>query len=178
MNQGVGRSAEGHQHLDGVVENAFAEDVTGFQVFPYHIDNATARVRRHARMIRIRCRNCRRVWKAEAECFGDAGHRRCGAHGHTCPRRAGNPFFYFAPVVLVDISGTQLVPVFPHVRTRSQGLALPVAAQHWSGRHEDRGQIHADCAHHQAGHGLVAPAHQYTAVSWIGSQKLLGFHCE
>ena len=53
----------------------------------------------------------------------------------------------------------------PLPRRRSAQAPL----QHRPGGHEDRGQVHRDRAHEQAGHGLVAPAHQHHAVDRVAS---------
>ena len=74
------------------------------------------------------------------------------------------------------LPGAPLVPVFPGVRPRAQRLALPVAAQHRSGRQIDRGQIHAGGAEQEPRRGLVAAAHQHHAVDGMAAQELLGVH--
>src|SRR3712207_7849591 len=59
--------------------------------------------------------------------------RSGGAHGHAGAVAAGDAGLDAEPVLLCDLPGAQLVPVFPAVGAGAEHLALPVAAQHRPG---------------------------------------------
>ena len=61
---------------------------------------------------------------------------------------------------------------FQTSRAGTEDLAAPVAAQHRTGRHEDRRQARADRTHDQPGRGLVAAAHQHGAVEGMASAAI------
>src|ERR1700704_2667170 len=99
------------------------------------------------------------------------------APGSASPRVSAMDIMVAAlPVALADVAGAQLRPVFPRVRARTQRVLAPVTLEHRAGRHVDRRQVHAGCAHHQGGRGLIAAAHQHRAIGGIGAQQLLAFH--
>ncbi len=129
-------------------------------------------------MPRIDCGDRREAGQRQTECFGGAGHRRRGAHRHAMARRARDAALDTLPLLFSDFAGAQFGPVFPRVRTAAQRAAVPVASQHRPRWQIDGRQIHADRAHQQTGRGLVATAHQHTAVERIGLQQFLGFHRE
>ena len=114
--------------------------------------------------------------KRHADRLGDRGHGRSRAHGHAGAIAARDAGLDIDPVLVGDLPGAALVPVFPGVRARAERLALPVAAQHRAGRQIDRGQVHAGGAEQQARRGLVAAAHQHHAVDRMAAQQLLGLH--
>ena len=66
------------------------------------------------------------------------GHRRSGAHRHAVAGRARDAVLDLAPVLVGDVAGALLGPVFPDVGAAAERLAAPVAAQHRARRHEDR----------------------------------------
>jgi hypothetical protein len=51
-----------------------------------------------------------------------------------------------------------------------------VSAEHRTGGHEQRGEVHRLRAHEQAGGGLVATAHENGTVDGIGADELLRLH--
>ena len=74
--------------------------------------------------------------------------------------------------------GATLFPIFDRVRTGAEHFAMPIAAQHRSGRRENSGNAGAGRAQQQAGRRLVAAAHQDDAVDRMGADQFLGLHRE
>ena len=93
-----------------------------------------------------------------------------------CPGERAIPCSISCQSCSVMFAGAQFRPVLPDVRSRPQRRAAPVAAQHRTGRHEHRGQVHRRGAHDQARRRLVAAAHQHRAVDRVRPQQLLGLH--
>ena len=176
MNDRVGRAAHRHRHRDRVLERLAGLDLLRRQIFPDHLDDAAAAFRSHADVAGIGRRNRGRARQRHADRFGDRGHGRGGAHGHAGAVAAGDAGLDVDPVLVGDLAGAPLVPVFPGIRARAQRLALPVAAQHRPGRQIDRGDVHAGGAEQQRRRGLVAAAHQHHAVDGMAAQQFLGVH--
>ncbi len=142
MDDAVGRAGHRHVHLDGVVDRGLGDDLVRRQVVPHHLDDAAAGGDRHARMSGVRRRDRRRARQREAERLGDRHHGRGRAHRHAGAERARDAAFDLLPLLLGDLAGALLVPVFPGVGAGAEHLAVPVAAQHRPGRHEDRRHAH------------------------------------
>ncbi len=118
-------------------------------------------------------RDAGRARQRQAQRLGDADHRRRGAHRHAGAVAARDAGLHLRPGLLGQAAGAALVPVLEGVRARAEHLAAPVAAQHRPGRQVDEGQPGAQRAHHQAGRGLVAAAHQHRAVDRVAAQQFL-----
>ena len=89
---------------------------------------------------------------------------------------AGDAGFDIDPVLIGDLARPPLVPVFPGVGAGAQDLALPIAAQHRAGRHEDAGKSGTGRPHQQGRGRLVAAAHEHGAVDGVAAQQLLHIH--
>ena len=176
MDDSVGRAAHRHRHRDRVLERLAGLNLPRRQIFPDHLDDAAAGFRTHADVTGVRGRDRRRPRQGHADRFGDRRHGRGGAHGHAGAVAARDAGLDIDPVLVGDLSGTALVPVFPGVGARAQRLALPVAAQHRTGGQIDRRDIHAGGAEQQRRRGLVAAAHQHHAIDGVAAQQFLGVH--
>ena len=170
MDQRIGRTRQRMNHGDRIIERLRREDFGRLQVIPYHFNDTTPAGSGHACMVGIRCRNRSRRGQCQAQGFRDGSHRRCRAHGHAVPIGARNAFFDFSPFALADGTGAQFRPVFPGIAARTQRLAVPVAAQHRSGRHINERQAHRGCAHDQCRRCFVTAAHQHGTVDRITAQ--------
>ena len=176
VNDRIGGAAHRHRNGDRVLKGLAALDPPRRQILPDHLDNAAATFGSHADVTGIRRRNRRRARKRHADGFGDRGHGRCRAHGHAGAVAAGDASLDIDPVLVGNLAGAPLVPVFPGIRPRSQRLALPVAAQHRTRGQKNRRQIHARRTKQQRRRGLVASAHQHHAIDRMAAQQLLRIH--
>ena len=143
----VGRSAEREHCRDGVVDALRGQKIARLQVFPNHFHDAPARLGRHPPVSRVGRGNRCRPGQREAKRFRRGGHGRRRSHGHAVARRAGDAVLDLQPLLVGNIARTLFRPILPDVRSASQRLIAPVAAEHRSCRHEDRRKIHADRTH-------------------------------
>ncbi len=178
VNDGVGRAAHRHRTGDAVVEVGARQQLGWRQVFLDHGDDATAAFGAHADVVGVGRRNRGGAGQRQADGFGDAHHRRRGAHRHARAMAARDAGFHFEPRVVGQAAGSALVPILEGVAARAQHLAAPVAAQHWPGGQVDERQAHRQRAHREAGRGLVAAAHQHRTIDRVRAQQLFGFHGE
>ena len=84
--------------------------------------------RRHARVARVGGGNRRRAGQREAHRLGGGGHRRRRAHRHAVAGRARDAVLDLAPLLVGDVAGALLRPVFPDVGAAAELLVAPVAA--------------------------------------------------
>ncbi len=178
MDDGVGRAAHRHVHLDRVVERRGRQDPVRGQILPHHVDDAAAGDTAHARVSRIRRGNRGSARQGETEGFGDRHHRRRRPHDHAGAEGARDAALDLVPLLVRDQAGALLGPILPRIGAGAEIFATPVAAQHRAGRHIDRRDAHADGAHHQARRGLVAAAHQHRTVDRVAAQEFLCLHRE
>ena len=167
VDDGVGRAAERHVHLDGVVERGGREHRSGRQILPDHVHDPPTGGGCHTRMSGIGGGQCGRAGQRHPHRLGDRHHGRCGAHGHAGAERAGDTVLDFSPLRLRDPAGALFVPVFPGIGAGAERLAPPVTAQHRAGGNEDRRQAHGDGAHDEPRRGFIATAEQNCAVDRV-----------
>ena len=176
MDDGIGRPSHRHVDLDGVVERGRRQDPFGSEILPHHVDDAASGGAAHTRVAGIGGRDGRRARQRQTERLGDRHHGRCRAHDHAGSEGARDAPLHLAPLLLGDVAGALLHPVFPHVGARPEELSAPVAAQHRARRYVDRGYAHADGAHDQPRRGLVATTQQHRAIERMTAQQLFGLH--
>jgi hypothetical protein len=120
----VGRTAQAHDRGDGVVERGGAQVIERLHVLPDHFDDRLADESRHLRVARVGRRDRGRAGKRQAERLDRTGHRARRPHRHAMARRARNSILDLLPVLLGDVAGAQLRPVFPRVRAAAENLPL------------------------------------------------------
>ena len=169
----VGRPSQCHVGDDRVVERRGGEDPRWPQVLPDHVDDPTAAGSRHPGMRGMDRRNRRGTGKHHAHRLGDRGERGGRSHRHAGARRPRDALFELPPHAAVEAPGLPLRPEFPDIGAAAEPLIPPAAGQHRPRRHEDRRQVRRDGPHQEAGHGLVAPAHQHRAIDGMALQHLL-----
>src|SRR5216683_2627719 len=98
-------------------------------------------------MIGVNRGNAARARQRKAKDLRHAGHRRGGAHGHTCPRGARDALFDLHPGLLIDIAGAPFGPIFGDIRPAPKNLAAPVPPEHRTRGNKYGGKIRADRAH-------------------------------
>ena len=119
-----------------------------------------------------------RSGQLHAERLGHARHGRGGAHRHAVPVRARHASL--GDVALVDghPAGLHLGLELPHVRSRTDVLALVLAVEHRPASDHDGRQIDAGRRHQQARRRLVAAGQQHHPVERVGAHQLLGLERE
>src|SRR5580765_1668001 len=63
----------------------------------------------------------------------------------------------------------------PYITSADAFAAMP-AGEHGSAAHNNGGQVHAACAHHQSRSCLVAAAEQHHAVEWVSADAFFHIH--
>ena len=158
---------------------ALGQDLVRRQVFPHHVDDAAAGGRRTCG-----CDWRRRRGSTRCRAGTCPSRRRAPSWSRRCPwsctrRRSGRCRFRISPQSLSEIlPARRSSQYFQASEPEPSVLAVPVAAQHRTGRHEDRRHAGADRAQDQAGRGLVAAAHQHDAVDRLRADQFLGLHGE
>ena len=179
MDDGVGRAAHRHVHLDGVVERGLRR-------------GSSSGVRSSHTISTMR--------RPDASPCADGWRRRAGiddAPGSVRPSASAIAIMVAAVPIIMQVPNERAMP--PSISSHSASVMLPArfSSQYFQtsepepsilpcqlprsigpGRHVDRRHAHADRAHDQAGRGLVAAAHQHRAVDRMAAQQLLGLHRE
>ena len=101
MDDGVGRAAHRHVHLDGVVEGGRRQDAIEPEIVPDHFDDAAAGDAAHARMVRIAAGIDDAPGSVSPSASGDRHHGGGGAHHHAGAEGARDAALHLVPLLSV-----------------------------------------------------------------------------
>ncbi len=176
VEHGVGRAADGSVDDDGVAERRRGEQRRRAAVGDDHGDGQPPGPVGEAEAGPVDGRDRRPARQRQSERLGEAPHRRCGAHRHAVPGRAGDARLGGDERVRCQHAPTGVLGESPDVGARAERLTTRLTVEHRPGGHHHRRQVDADRAHQQPRHRLVAPAEQHRAIDRVGPQELLGLH--
>ena len=176
VHDGVGGAAQSQHCGDCVVKRGRGQKIKRLDVLPDHLDHMLAAQAGHLGMAGVGRRYRSSPGQGQAQHLHRAGHGAGSAHGHAVARAAGNTVLDILPILLADVAGTQLGPVFPGVAAAAQSCTLVVAPQHRTGWHKNAWQVHRQGAHHQGWCGLVAATHQHAAIGGVRAEQFFSLH--
>ncbi len=176
VHHGVGRSTHRRIGENGVVEAFPGNHVRELQVFLDHFHRALAGHvgERHAPRVDGGQRRVHRQahpHRLDKRCHG-AGR----AHRHAHAFRPAHPALGRHEILKRHLAGAHRFGKLPHIRSRPDIAAAPLAVQHRARAYHDRRQIDARRTHKLARRGLVATPEQDDPVHAIGPDALLHVH--
>ena len=172
----VGRSADGHEHAQRILERRAGHDLRRPQVLAHQLDRAPPAGLGAGQPARVVGGNSCAARQHHAQRLGEHGHGRGGAHGVAGADAARVGRLERLPFGLVDLPGAVLIPVAPQVGARSDLHAPPAPGGLWAGADLNGRQVGAGRAHQLRRRGLIAAAQQHHAIDRVGAQRLLDLH--
>ena len=174
VDDGVGRSANGQQHAQGILEGRRRHDLVRRQALLGQRHGARPAHLRMAQLFRRHRRHGGTARQGHAQGLAHTGHSAGRTHHHAGARRRaqlgiGLPQFFFFHL-LGPIGG----PEAAAVGTGAQPVAAMAAGHHRPGQQKDGRHIGAGRAHQQRRHRLVAAADQHDGIHRLALDHLLG----
>ena len=177
MKDGIGRTAQCHDHGDGVLEGRPGHDVGRFGVGLEQVANGRSCPQAFVHLGRVVGRDRRTVWQAHSQRLDSGGHRIGGVHATARTRPRAGMLDDIDPFLFGDPAGNELA-VRLESRNDVQGLAR-TSGSCPDGAPVDHQRRPVDPAHrHQRpGHVLVAAGNGDIGVVPLSSHDRLDRVC-
>src|SRR5690606_703812 len=171
MEDCIRRSTQRHTHTRCIAKRFARHDIGGFQALEHHLNDPPSGFARQGISAFVVDGERTQTQRHNTKRFQQSIHGRRCAHGVTRAEATTQCLTDLVPFLFSDLTGAQLIPVFPEVRPAAKSLALEYADTLRPCVELQRWKVCAARAHKQARHGLVAVAEQHDTIHWIRPGK-------